>query len=269
MNKKHIWIITRYEFTRSISNGRGILFLSFYALFWFWLLWKLSAGGAAWIGSADGSMLTRWVIGQQLVSLVESYPPTLVVYYWLALIFVPFFVMWGACDQIATDLGSKHIRFLIPRCGRFEIYMGRFLGTLFFIILAEMIIGIVAALISFNVDGQDVSVVLFYMLRVNISIALYSIPFVALMSLLSAMTASATISALVGINGYLIWQMVISVMALNWDNAKTGNMLFPSVLRESLTVIDVSEMMTNHAFLMIYIGLYFGLGWLMFRSRDV
>jgi hypothetical protein len=49
--------------------------------------------------------------------------------------------MLASCDQTATDLGTRHIRFLIPRVGRAEIFVARLLGAAALMTIAQLLAG--------------------------------------------------------------------------------------------------------------------------------
>jgi len=267
MNWQHIRVLIRYDLRYSLSSAKGLLFLVFYALFWFWILWKLADGMANWLAEPQGSNIASLLLDPELVrSLFLEHPPTLSVYFLLALAMVPGFVIWGAADQTATDLGSRHLRFLIPRCGRLEIYLGRFLGAFVFIATVELLTGIAATLVALSVDSN--TGIITYSLWINAAIILYSLPFIALMAWLSAITASAGLAVLLGVGAYSVIAAIAAFLALRWPEFQWLAYLLPNTFKTQLLSTDSTDLAVASLALNTYTLAYLALGWAIFRRRD-
>ena len=267
MNWQHIQVLIRYDLRYSLSSAKGLLFLVFYGLFWFWILWKLADGMANWLAQPQGTGLVSLFLDPELArSLFLERSPTLSVYFLIALAVAPGFVIWGAADQTATDLGNRHLRFLLPRCGRLEVYLGRFFGAVVFITAAELLTGIAATLVALSVDGNDG--IIAYSLWVNAAILLYSLPFIALMAWLSAWTASAGLAVLLGAAAYSVIAAASAFLAIRWPEFKALAYLLPNAFKEQLLSTDGAEVAFTALLLGVYMLVYLALGWAIFRKRD-
>jgi ABC-type transport system involved in multi-copper enzyme maturation permease subunit len=267
MNWQHIRVLIRYDLRYSLSSAKGLLFLVFYGLFWFWILWKLTGGMANWLAQPEGANIASLLLDPDLVqSLFLEHSPTLSVYFLIALAAVPGFVIWGAADQTATDLGNRHLRFLLPRGGRLEIYLGRFFGAVVFIAGAELLTGIAATLVALSVDAN--ADIITYSLWVNTAIILYSLPFIALMAWLSAWTASAGLAVLVGAAAYSVIAAAAAFLSLRWPEFKSLAYLLPNAFKEQLLSTDTTQLTIAVLVLGLYMLIYLTLGWAIFRKRD-
>jgi hypothetical protein len=270
MNWQHVGVLVRYDLLYIARSTTRILFLVFYGLFWFWLLWKLGQGMATWLAEPEGNLVASWILEKELAqALFLERPATLSAYFIIAMAMVPAFVIWGASNQTATDIKSRHMRFIIPRCGRFEIYLGRFLGAVLFITLPEIVVGIIATLISLQIDNMDVATVLVYALHVNSIVIAYSLPYIAFMAIFSAWTASAGLAVLVAMSIYFVFAMVMGVLTIRWPESTWIGYLLPNALKTQLISPDGSLILLALAALVVYLFIYFWVGWSIFRVRDV
>lgn len=273
MNWQHVGVLVYYDLLYIIRSTTRILFLVFYSLFWFWFLWKLGEGMAIWLTQPEGNFIASWILEEEpaRVLFIER-PATLSAYFLMAMMMVPAFVIWGASNQTATDIKSRHLRFLMPRCGRFEIYLGRFLGAVLFITLLEVVVGIIATLISLQIDNMEVTIVLLYALQVNGIVIVYSLPYIALMALLSAWMASAGLAVIIAMSIFSILAMAIGIFNIRWPDNTWSTWfayILPNALKEQLVNSDGSLILLSLAALLVYLLIYFWLGWYIFRVRDV
>jgi hypothetical protein len=96
----------------------------------------------------------------------------------------------------------------------------------------------------------------------------YSLPIVALMSLISAAMASIGLALLVGIGGYAILAVALSWMPLEGKIAKAVSFLTPSGLKPYLLQPELGPALATCAGALAYVALYAFLGWQVFRTRD-
>src|SRR5205085_2048359 len=80
-------------------------------------------------------------------------PAALAAYVVIATMLTPLFAILASCDQTATDLGTRHIRFLIPRVGRAEIFVSRLVAAAIVIGVAQLLAGIAATIVALVVHG--------------------------------------------------------------------------------------------------------------------
>ncbi|MBI1732133.1 MAG: hypothetical protein HYR49_05115 [Gammaproteobacteria bacterium] len=268
MNRQHILVLARYELLQSALSTRGVLFLIICGTFWFWLLWKLSGGWAANLASKEGIAFTSWLFDPVTANaLFAERPPTLSLFFLLFMGFIPLFTMWGAGDQTATDIGTRHLRYLIPRCGRTEIYIGRFLGALVFMAIVHAVIVGTGVLVAWYADGQVG--IAGYGARILAVAFLYTLPYVALMSLYGAMLGSAAGAILTAIATYALVSIGSSLMSLSWQPAEYLGYLFPVPLKHALLAGQGAGFGAALGALVVYGLIYFLAGWYVFQRRDI
>lgn len=270
MNLQHVYVLARYELAKAVVSARGVLFLVLYGIIWFWILWKLSGGGASWLAQPEGNAVASWLLDPAVARhLFVENPPTLSAFLVLALSLLPIFVLWGAGDQTASDIGNKHLRFLIPRCGRLEIYVGRFVGAVIFISVFHLIIVAAAAIISMAADSNGASASLGFGIRVAFVVMLYALPYVAMMALVGALTGSAPVAVLTAISAYAVVAIFSNLLSMSWAEAEYLGYLLPAPLKASLLTGNTGTLLVAGAGLLAYTAVYFVAGWFVFRSRDI
>jgi hypothetical protein len=270
VNFQHIAVLARYELAKSFASARGVLFLVLYGIIWFWILWKLSEGWATYLASPEGNTIAGWILDATVAKhLFVDNPATLSAFLLLALTLIPVFVLWGAGDQTASDIGSKHLRFLIPRCGRLDIYVGRFVGAVLFIFAFHLIIVAIATAISGATDPNDGAEVFAFGMRAALITLFYALPYVALMSFVGALTGSAPIAVLTAISGYTIVAVIANLAALSWPAAAYLGYLTPAPLKSSLLTGETGDILVGGAALLAYTAVYFAAGWWVIRRRDI
>ncbi len=264
-------ILTRQDLYYALRSTRGLLFLVFFGVFWLWLFSKLTGGAAQWLANPEGSMLISWLFDPAVArSLFVNRSPTLSAFFLLAVSTVPVFVLFAASDQTANDIGSKYLRFLTPRCNRIEIFVARYLGAVLLVAMSYVVITLIATVIAVSVDDVSVGAVLVDMVLVMLSLVVYSLPFIALMSLCSAVVGSAGLSALVGISVYVVVLLVVSVIGIKMpDTADVIAFLLPNATKPLIIQLQWSALLQALLWVPVYILAYGFLGWRIFSRRDI
>ena len=270
MNLQHVFVLARYELAKSTVSARGVLFLVLYGIIWFWILWKLSEGHAGMLARPEGSAVAAWFLDPLVAKhLFIDNPPTLSTFLLLALSLLPIFVLWGSGDQTASDIGNKHLRFLIPRCGRLEIYVGRFLGAVGFIFAFHLVIVAAATVISMVTDPEGAGAVLGFGVQVAFTVLVYTLPYVALMAFIGALTGSAPVAVLTAISAFAVIAIVANLMSMTWPQAEWLGYLLPAALKPQLLSGDFGSVLAAGGGMLVYTAVYFAIGWRVFRSRDI
>ena len=96
----------------------------------------------------------------------------------------------------------------------------------------------------------------------------YSLPIVALMSLVSAAMASVGLALLVGLGGYAILGVALAWMPLKGAAATIVSFLVPGGLKPYLLQPELGPALAACAGALGYVALYAFLGWQVFRTRD-
>ena len=269
--RRHIGVLIRHDLRYTLSSARGLLFLVFFGLFWSWVLWKLAGGLAAQLGTAQAGFFVTWLFDSNVARLLQERPATLAAYLVVASMLTPFFAILASCDQTATDLGTRHIRFLIPRVGRAEIFVARLVGAAIAMSVAQLLAGIAATIVAIVVHGggeTSTAAIVGYGAQVTGFLIVYSLPIVALMSLVSALMASVGLALLVGLGGYAILGVVLPLVVNKGVPGTVASFVMPGGLKTYLLQPELGPALAACAGALAYIALYAFLGWQVFRTRD-
>src|SRR5205823_14118931 len=67
-------------------------------------------------------------VGPGVAAYLQSLPPMVIFFAWMALVFTPWLVLFTAADAIASEVATRSIRFTLLRTGHLEYASGKFLG---------------------------------------------------------------------------------------------------------------------------------------------
>lgn len=264
-------VLTRQDVYYALKSARGLLFLVFFGVFWLWLFSKMTGGAAQWLANPDGNMVLGWLIDPQVArSLFVNRSASLSAFFLMAVSTVPLFVLFAASDQTANDIGSKYLRFLTPRCNRIEIFVARYLGAVILVAMAYLAITLVAMLLAWFVDKVSLTVLLTDTVLVFLSLLVYALPFIALMSLCSVIVGSAGLSALVGISVYVVVLIVVAVIRIKMPQvADVVAFLLPNATKPLVLQLQWSTLIQTILIVPLYVAFYGFLGWRIFSRRDI
>ena len=94
---------------------------------------------------------------------------------------------------------------MIPRVGRAEIFIARFIGAAVLVTSAQLLAGVGATIVTLIASAAETAAtIITFGAQVTAILIVYSLPFVALMSFVSAAMASVGLALLVGLGGYAI-----------------------------------------------------------------
>lgn len=264
--------LVKQDLYHAFKSTRGLLFLVFFGVFWLWLFSKLSGGAAQWLANPEGNVIIGYLFDPEVArSLFVGRSPTLSAFYLLAISTMPMFVLFAASDQTANDIGSLHMRFLIPRCHRGELFIARFFGACLLVALAYAALTVVALFLTLVVDSQiNTLAVISDALLAGISLIVYAIPFIALMSLCSVIVGSAGLSALVGICVYVVILVVVSVIGIKMPHAAdTLAYMLPNATKPWFIQLNATDTIIGALLAMVYVTIYCFIGWKLFQRRDI
>jgi ABC-type transport system involved in multi-copper enzyme maturation permease subunit len=231
---------------------------------------SVSGDVSAWLQGPEGQALTGTMFNVETARrLFLEHPPVLSIYLLVALGTAPFFVILGAHDQFASDLGSGYFRYLCSRCSRWEIFLGRYLGTLSLLEGAYLLSALAAAIVSVMIDGYPATTALGYALQVFMIVFLYVAALSAVASFISVLAKSAMGSLFLGMIGY--GSLLIALWTI--DRAVGAGTLFahmlPSAVKHNLVSLDPESAAVAIASLPVYTLAYAGLAWRRFKYMDL
>lgn len=268
MNLKRIFIIAFFDLGHTLFRLKGLVFLIPFLFFWYLMLRFLLNNGGELLTSAQSLLFFSWLLNKAEIAqkLLILHPPTLSVFFIVALGTVPFFAMLSGNDQTAGDSGRQSFRYFLTRATRAEIYSGRFLSQYILMIFAFLLIVVAAALISARNDQFSNTDIIEYALNIYLLILVYILPFVAFMSLISALMSSALSSLLMSVTMYTILLVTGAYISLK----ASFNIIFvPSGMKEYLFNINPGDLTFAVTGLVGYTLVYVSIGWLIFRKRNI
>jgi ABC-type transport system involved in multi-copper enzyme maturation permease subunit len=282
LDKRHVKIRTASEFKLMLRSPQGILALTFLGIYAGWVLTKL-AGNADFINSLSSGTLSeegtfvmmavKWLVNiddEVLTRLFVDHSPFLTMLFVMVAFMMPFFTMVAALDQNASDIGSKGIRFFLPRTGRMNLVAGRFLGTAFFWAGVVVLLGVAGTLVALAVDEHHSAAIIFIDgLWFILGLFLIALPFIAFMAMCSVITGSPLLAITMGIGCYLGVALMGGLGGWIHEGLKVIRFVFPATLRYDLMLGSLSEALIAVAAMLGYTAIYlFGAGWI-FKKRDL
>ena len=205
--------IAQDEILRLLSTRRGLFSLLGFVLIWAGVLSYGILPAAAFFTGANESGLSEMLLPRLGLTAWQQWPaPELAVYWVVSLYLLPFMALLTSADQTASDRSRGTLRFLVLRCSRLEIFLGRFLGQC--VIMALLILatlGTVLMVIAGN-SGDSMAASLARAPMIIINLILLVLPYIALMAWVSVMARSARQATLYAMVIWLSVSLLISYL---------------------------------------------------------
>lgn len=283
MNTRTVQVVSRFELRQAFRAPNGVLFMALFGIFFGWVLSKLygfadelielksqiSTVDPALLGDSLGIM--SWLIdleGKAFLGLLQSHSPFMVLAFYLVIGATPFFALLASFDQMASDIHSRHVRFLLLRADRVSLYMGKALAVL---TLYALVVGVyVFAAWGLGVvsGAAEVSEVL-YAARMWITCVLFAVPFVALSACAATMVGHPMLGLLTSLGYVIVVWMMSAVASFGNPALEKIDILSPSAWKYELLLDDLAGL----APVLIHVGVFTliitVLGLTVARRRDV
>jgi ABC-type transport system involved in multi-copper enzyme maturation permease subunit len=202
-------------------------------------------------------------------NLLDDHPPVLVALFALIMMIMPILSLTLAYDQTATDIETRHVRYLLFRTNRWSIYLGKALGALAIIAAAVGLVlavfGVFLGLRSNSLQGLAGVV---YLLRIWVTAVAYSVPFVALLALMSALVGRPRRTLVLTV---LYWFAIVTasgLLGLVDESFEDLRYLFPTG-GFNLLLDNPKGMIGTVLYLLAFTLVAGGLGAWRFRTRDL
>jgi ABC-type transport system involved in multi-copper enzyme maturation permease subunit len=203
-------------------------------------------------------------------ALLHEHPPVLVALFGMVMTLMPILCLTLAYDQTATDIETRHVRYLLFRTDRLSIYLGKSLGALGIvgaaIGAALLVVGTFLGLRSNSLEGMSGVV---YLARIWLTAVAYSIPFVAFLGLMSALVGRPRRTLTFTVLYWFAVSTAAGVLGFVDVAFHKLRYLFPTVGRFELMLDDFSDMRTTVLYLLCFTLIAGGLGAWRFRTRDL
>jgi ABC-type transport system involved in multi-copper enzyme maturation permease subunit len=261
-------ILLRADLRYALHSSRGVLFLVFYGVFWAWVFTRLAGGGAAALASPEAGMVAGFIFGDDVARLFREQSPTMAAFFVIALWATPLFATMVGCDQTASDLASKHLRFLIPRTGRGSIYLARYVGAAVLLATAQVVATVLAAVVASLGESTSAGDGVLFVVRVALVLVLYSAAFVALFAPLTAAIPAPAVVALAGLGTYAVLVILAGTVKNRWPWMEHVLFITPGGFKSLLLEPGLGPVLTAAGGLGALSAVYLAAGWSIFRGRD-
>jgi hypothetical protein len=260
--------LLKFDLRYALSSARGLLFLTMVVVVWGWILSRLLTGFAEHAHDPQVGFVMSFLLDSTTLSLLQDRPATLSVFFIVAMGLTPLIAIVGACDQTAGDLATKHLRFLIPRVGRSEIFFARFVGAAILVASTQLLAALGGMLVQLKVGGYPTSAVVGFGAQVAGALVLYSIAFVALTSIVCAGLGSVGLALITALGGYVLLVAIASFMSMSVPAAAYVAWLLPVGVKPQLMQTETSPLLIGLGGLLAYAAAYLALGRFIFQRRD-
>jgi hypothetical protein len=175
-----------------------------------------------------------------------------------------------AYDQTATDIETRHVRYLLFRADRLSIYLGKSLGALGIIAAAiGAALLVVATFLGLRSDSLEGISGVVYLVRIWLTAVAYAVPFVALLGLMSALVGRPRRSLTFTVLYWFAVATTAGVLGLADESFHNIRYLFPTIGRFDLMLDNPSDMSPTVLYLLCFTLVAGVLGAWRFRSRDL
>jgi ABC-type transport system involved in multi-copper enzyme maturation permease subunit len=204
--------------------------------------------------------------------LLTDHPAPLSAVYLLLCFCLPFLIALGAFDQVSSDIQARRLRFLLPRCNRMTIYLGRAGGmTVFVAVALALVVIVVASYFAVTLSFYTPSQIIGWSLRCYLMLVVAALPSVAVCSLISACIPSSFGSLALCNLAFaavpLVPLIAIASTGAHW--MKVFYWLLPLPFQTQLFHYAPTHILLAVLGCLAYAAFYFTLGLTIFMRRDL
>jgi ABC-type transport system involved in multi-copper enzyme maturation permease subunit len=206
--------MAQQELHASFASKRGVFVSIVFILIWTLLLfYPIRYSAEALHNPATSSLMLSGLSMIGLEPLKNWLLAEFAIYWIVALFLFPASSLLMATDQMISERNRGGLRFLTLRCGRGQIFFGRFIGHLLIqTCLIVITLAITYLLLLLNgsplwLEGLQIMPLLL------LNLVLVICPFIALMSLLSVVMNSVRMASLLAIIILLLGGLIVNVFA--------------------------------------------------------
>ena len=208
---------------------------------------------------------------EEIATLFQDHPPHLLAFFAACLWLVPALTYITGFDQTATDIRSRHLRYLLLRVNRGTLLLGRALATVIILALGyALTIGLLVALMSDMEGGLGGAAGGFYLFRIWLCLVFFTLPLVALLAWTNTLTGHPymAFALAVGLHfGLWVLGLIGQWQELSW--LEQAPLLFPTEFRYNLLSDEWASLQTAIVHQLALVAAFAFLAWASFRRRDV
>ncbi len=287
---KEIALVCREELQRMVRSARALVLLGLYSIFSLLVLLIVGSISNALRAQVSAQMADRGTdAGMQqtyaqartgilgfllspdpaILEALKEIPLVVLIVFKVTLIFLPAYVALMGFDQISGELGTRSIRYLTVRARRSSVLFGKFLGQ------AVLLLGLVL-LIDLGIFGyakatnEDFTPALFAatLPRFWAAAIVFSMAYVALTSLCSALFRSSALSLVVNLIGlFLFWLM--DVLGPASSELAAVRFASPSHYAADLLHPRLVQFAGSVGAYAAFAAVFLGAAYLVMRTRDL
>ncbi|RME20317.1 MAG: hypothetical protein D6806_16585 [Deltaproteobacteria bacterium] len=271
-----------YEARRLWGSAHGILALCFLIIYAGWILTRLGANSEFIdsLSSGNWSEGVTFLIGalewiakidrHTIDALLVHHSPFITIMFVMLAFVMPAFTMVAGMDQNASSIGSRGIRFLLPRASRTTLVLGSFLGHCIFWCGLVLALGVMQTAMAMAWDTHHTAgSILMDGLGSTLALMFMSVPFVALMSLCSVSGGNPLLSFTIGLGSYLVIALMSALGKLFNEGMKAVGYLFPSPFRYDLFLGDGTRLAMAAGAMVLYTVAYLAAALMVIHKRDL
>ena len=260
--------LTLFNFYSSLSSLKSLAFIIPYFLFWYLVFDNVILLAVEWLQSTQGLMFVSWITQDQelALELFVDRSASLSIYLLVSITLTPLFILIAANNQYSSDMSRGAFRFLLMRATRAEIYFSRFIAVTLLVLICISITSVWASVQALLNEEDTFEAITVFGLQTFILVFIYSLPFIAFMSMVSSFARSAFGSLFLGMMSYAILVIISFWFKSDISHAIS---LIPSCLKSYLIDINTENILTSISALLAYTLFYFVCGWHIFKRRDI
>jgi hypothetical protein len=270
---KRIGIVAGFELRRSLAGPFGLLAASMFLVFHTWAIrssLRWTAGLLAF--NPMGSGVLGWLTGLDAATIsaaFQDHPPILVAFFMLALVATPGLVLLASCDQLASEIGSRHVRLLLVRTARGPLFWGKALGSLTFVSLLQATVTLVTVTVAIAAGAADGADAILFGARIIASLIVFSMPFVALMALAGVLIPYPALGLAAGLGLQFVVWLMSTLGGIADKNLHHARLAYPTAFRFELVSDRASDLAFAFGHMAALTVVFATAGMLLFRWRDV
>ncbi|MFK7855357.1 MAG: ABC transporter permease [Granulosicoccus sp.] len=263
-------ILAQDEILRLLSTKRGVISLLGFLLIWIAVLNYGILPAAAFFAGASESGLAELVLPRLGLQAWQQWPaPELAVYWVVSLYLLPFFALITSADQTASDRSRGTLRYLVLRCSRLEIFLGRFLGqcVILSLVVLATFASVLIIILLYSPELLTNSMARAPIIIVNL--LLLVMPYIALMAWVSVMARSARQATLYAIVAWITVSLLVGYLQSRYgpiallDWALPGSQVSQLLLMHDWQTLKLAPIPIVHTVILLVIGGF------MMRQRDL
>ncbi len=289
MNFREAKVVARFDYRNLVRSAPGVTFLILYLYtaitLGSWLAEQLRAdkyfppNSGVSAAQAQHYMNTflvgvvKWFLGgnsEAVNFLVFDRPIAMSAFFLFSLLLMPILVQFLSFNQVSGYVSRKSIRYIIPKTGRLELYLGLFTSNLTFFSLVSGALTAVMT-VGWMLVGSEVGtgMVVGYSLRIFIAVWLSCLPIMAMMSMVAALTGSPVATVFLGAGAYGLLDIAGHFASQQTPYGEILYWILPLQVKYWFVYPGVGRFLAASALMIVYTAAFLTLGWVFLKRRNL